>query len=424
MITSTKTPSVPPESRKRTPWTWIGVGLWVVVFVLGLQGFAERMVHGSLITDLGGWMPWGLWVAAYMWFIGLSAGAFLLSTLVYVFGMKSLERVAPLSLLVALVTLLMAMLMILFDVGHMGRIFEIWYRGNPRSMMAWMGWLYTIYFLLLVVETYFALHNALIQARSHAGLSGRVARLLTGHRSTLLSDNEQRKERRITTVLGAIGIPLAFAFHGGVGALLATVAARDVWHTGLYPILFIVGAFFSGGALFTALIAFFWPVRDKEWMLTVRTLGRILLGLLLFSALLDWADYQVPLWYGVGPEVRELSQVLTGPFWWVFWLVTVGGVYLIPAVLLIAKPKSPWAIGMAGVLSSVLFLAVRVNLVVPGLATPELPNLPSSYHDGRLLFHYVPTWAEWELVLFVVAVGVVLYWVGIKLLPVWGRDVK
>ena len=423
MVTTTPTTPAPPAVPKTVRWGPVVAGIvWIVVLAIGLQGLYDRLVFGSQLTDLGGWIPWGLWVATYMWFIGLSAGAFLLSTLVYVFGMKQLERVAPLALIVALVTLIMAMLMIWFDIGHMGRIFEIYYRGNPHSMMAWMGWLYGTYFVLLLAETYVAIRNPLIQQRSRPGVAGGVARLLTGRRATPLTEPELQRGRRITTILGAIGIPLAIAFHGGVGALLATVAARDVWHTGLYPIIFIVGAFFSGGALFMGLIAFFWPMRDEAWATTMRVLGRITLGLLLFEVLLEFADLQVPLWYGVGPEVKPLTQMLTGPFWWVFWLLEVGGVYVIPALLLIIKPRSPRTIGVAGLLSATLFLAVRINLVIPGLVTPELPNLQWSYHDGRLLYSYVPTWPEWELVLFVVAIGVALYWLGVRYLPVVRRE--
>ena len=391
--------------------------VWLVVFVIGLQGLYDRLARGSLLTDLGSYNPWGLWVASYIWFIGLSAGAFLLSTLVYVFRIRRLERVAPLALFVSLVTLFMALLMIWFDIGHMARFWEVYLRPNFHSAMAWMVWLYTAYLLLLLAETYLVLRPRLVAQVGAAGLSGSIARLVAGRRTSLI-DGERSRGQRAILILGALGIPLAIAFHGGVGALFATVDARAVWNSSLYPILFLVGALFSGGALFTGLVAFVWPSRDEDWRSIVRLLGSITLGLLLIEALLDWADLSVPLWYHIGIDVSALSYMLTGPFWWVFWIVQVGLGLAVPAGLLIWGRRSPQVVGAAGLLAAVVFIAARLDLILPGFVSPELVGLPNSYHDGRLLYHYFPTWSEWELVAFVIAVGVALFVIGIRLLPI------
>jgi molybdopterin-containing oxidoreductase family membrane subunit len=392
--------------------------VWLVVFVIGLQGAYDRLASGSQQTDLGSYNPWGLWVSSYIWFIGLSAGSFLLSTLVYVFRIRQLERVAPLALFVALVTLFMALLMIWFDIGHMDRFLEVYLRPQFNSAMAWMVWLYTAYFLLLIAETYLVLRPRLVEQRNAPGLSGWIARVLVAGRRTPLTEQERRSGQRVILILGAVGIPLAIAFHGGVGALFATVDARDVWHSALYPVLFLVGALFSGGALFTGLVAFVWPTRDAQWQSTVRLLGWITLGLLALEALLEWADLSVPLWYRIGTDVSALTYMLTGPFWWVFWIVQIGLGLVVPAVLLIWGRRSPYVVGAAGLLAGVVFLAARLNLVLPGFVTPELQGLQLSYHDGRLLYQYIPTWPEWELVAFVIAVGVAAFAIGMRLLPI------
>ncbi len=422
-------PTALPRSRPRgfggwTRWQLAALLVWLVVFVVGLQGVSDRLASGSQQTDLGSYNPWGLWVSSYIWFIGLSAGSFLLSTLVYVFRIRQLERVAPLALFVALVTLFMALLMIWFDIGHMDRFLEVYLRPQFNSAMAWMVWLYTTYFLLLIVETYLVLRPRLVAQAQAPGLSGSLARVLVAGRRTPLTDGERAGGQRAILILGAVGIPLAVAFHGGVGALFATVDARDVWHSALYPILFLVGALFSGGALFTGLVAFVWPSRDEHWRSTVRLLGWITLGLLLLEALLDWADLSVPLWYRIGTDVSALEYLLTGPFWWVFWIVQVGLGLVVPAALLVWGRRSPQVIGAAGLLAGVVFLGARLNLVLPGFVSPELQGLQLSYHDGRLLYQYVPTWPEWELVAFVIAVGVALFAIGIWLLPILsGTDI-
>ena len=52
------------------------------------------MTTGHEQADYGSYIPWGLWVAAYVYFSGLSAGAFLIFALVYAGGVEQLEPVA------------------------------------------------------------------------------------------------------------------------------------------------------------------------------------------------------------------------------------------------------------------------------------------------------------------------------------------
>jgi len=62
---------------------------WVIITALALAGLGfiiYRYVAGLQTTDMGGVVSWGLWISLYILFIGLSAGSFLLSTIIYVFN--------------------------------------------------------------------------------------------------------------------------------------------------------------------------------------------------------------------------------------------------------------------------------------------------------------------------------------------------
>ena len=58
---------------------WITLTLGIVI---GFIGVYERLTTGHLYANYGSIIPWGLWVALYIYFVGLSAGAFLISSLV------------------------------------------------------------------------------------------------------------------------------------------------------------------------------------------------------------------------------------------------------------------------------------------------------------------------------------------------------
>jgi len=387
--------------QKKYHYEWlslVGWVAWLALAVFGGWGLIDRLLYGHRLANYSSYVPWGHWVAAYIYFIGLSAGAFLLSSLVYVFGVRQLERIAKLSLFTAIVTLLMALVTIWLDLGHFERFFYVFTRPNLHSMMAWMVWLYTAYLILLVVELYYAIQK---DAVDDGALKARYEHYLTW--------------------LGGIGIPLAIAFHGGVGALFATVIARDLWHTPIYPILFLTGALLSGGALMTVLAVYFWPNRSPAWQEMVMYLGKVVLGLLLLDLLLEWAEYSIPMWYGIGAEYDKLMYVLFGPFWWNFWIIHGLLGVLAPLVLLVWYRK-PLGIALASLLITITFFAVRLNLVIPGLVFPELRGLERSYTDpippiNRLSFDYLPSFFEWQIFFGVIAMGIALFYIGYRWLP-------
>jgi len=373
---------------------WI---LWLAAAAIGVVGVVERLVFGHAFAGYTSYVPWGMWVAAYIYFIGLSAGAFLLSSMVYVFGVRQLERIAKLALFTALITLVMALLSILFDLGHMERFFFVYTRPQFHSMMAWMVWLYTAYFVLLLTELYVALRRDLMPLTSEQ-----------------IAGDQQRLR-----VLGTIGIPLAIAFHGGVGALFGTVAAREYWHTAIFPIIFLAGALVSGGALMTAVVTFFWPERDQRWRDLVSLLGKLVLGLVLFDFLLEFAEYSIPAWYQIGSEYDLISYTLFGPYWYVFWVFHLLLGVVIP-VYLLGFRKTPLAQGVGAALVAITFFAIRLNLVIPGQITPELQGLQNAYLDpigNRLAYIYLPTVLEWQVTIGVVALGVALFYLGYRFLP-------
>lgn len=392
--------------------------LWVVAFLLGSMGVYERLSTGHVFTAYGSYIPWGLWVAMYVYFIGLSAGAFLLSTLVYVFRVKRLERIGKLSLFTALVALLGALLVIWFDIGHMGRFWKVYTSFAWQSMMAWMVWLYTAYTILLVVELWFALRADLVAWSPRQGVSGALARLLTFGK-TDTSPRALAGDTGALRVLGALGVPLAVAFHGGVGALFGVVGARPYWNSPLYPIMFLVSALASGGALLTFIVAFFSPERgSKEHRELTVFLGRITLGLLALDLLMEWAEFSINLYASIPAHAEAFRLILFGPYWWVFWFVHLGLGALIPGLMLLLGGRSVGRVGTAGFLIAATFISVRLNIVLPGLAVSQLRGLEQAYVDPRLSLTYFPSAMEWLVGLFVLAFGVGVFYAGYKLLPI------
>ncbi len=236
---------------------WISIGISLVIGAISVY---NRFVHGLIITDLGSYMPWGLWISQDIYFIGLSAGAFLISALVYVFGVKTLEPIGPLSLFTALIALITSLVHVWFDLGHLERFWHFYTSPNWGSLLNYIAWAYSVYFLVLLAELFLAMKQKI------------WTRL-----SRIYPPETAAKDKRYLKIIAIMGIPLAISFHGGVGGVFGVLVARPYWHVGLYPVLFIIAALASGAASLTFIVAFFLPKREEYQNITY-FLGRLTLG--------------------------------------------------------------------------------------------------------------------------------------------------
>jgi len=398
---------------------WLKRSFWVVGIVLcivGLYGWYHRVTDGLTDVEFGSVVTWGLWVAVYIYFIGLSAGSFLVSALVYVFNVKRFESIGRLALFSAIVTLLMALLVTWVDIGHMERFWHVFAYPNFRSPMAWMLFLYTAYFLLIVVEMWLLLRRDMVVGAREPTWRGRMYRVLKlgAHDD---SDDSVTRDRKIVRVLATIGVPVAIFFHGGVGALFGVVAARPGWNSGLFPILFLVSALASGGALLTLVVAVFqhgWHRHND----TVVALGRLVLGLLVVDLIFQASEMLIGSYSGVPGDVNVVDLIVKGPYWWVFWGWQIGLGTLIPIAILSARSRfDPRWVSIAGLLIAVGFIGVRLNIVIPAMATEEINGITAAISSSRLTTAYFPSGFEWLLAGGVFGVGLLLFGLGEKLMP-------
>ena len=169
-----------------------------------------------------------------------------------------------------------------------------------------------------------------------------------------------------------------------------------------------------------AVVAAFWPQRGDERRQLVRLLSRITLGVILVDLLMEWSEISVPLWGNVAPHVEGLRIMLFGPFWWVFWIGHLLLGSLVPIYLLVRHPDSPKWAGLAGALAAIFFMAVRLNIVIPGQVASILPGLEGAVRHPRLMTFYVPSLHEWLVLAFVIALGILMFAVAKRRLALLG----
>ncbi len=393
--------TVPSQETRRQPFVWRATDLfWVAGIVLmlaGAWGLWQRLADGLGPTALSSYVPWGLWVGFYDFLVWLEVGSLLVfTTLLYLGRVKALAPMKPVVLFTGFVVLVMALLVVFLDLGQAFRFWHVLIFPVFTSMITLMVWLHLLYLLVLLAE--------LVLSLGVGSLS------------------ETSRERWLK-ILAVLSLPMGLALILVSGSVFGVVAARPLWSTSALPVMFLVSAIAAGSALLLLLTVLFWPNKDEPaYKANVARLARLTGWLLLAGIFAAGIIGLTSLYQGGNPMRTEaIMLILTGPFWWSFWLVHVLLGVFVPVLLLFQRGEQPKWAGIAALLSVVTFVAVTLNVVIPTLATPELEGLASAFVHGKLSFNYVPNLVEWLVILFVVGLGGALYGLGLRLLPVLGR---
>lgn len=396
----------------------LGYLILAALAMAGAVAIVVRFREGMIVTNLTQHVPWGLWIALYIYFIGLSAGAFLLSTLIYVFGMRQLEAAGPTALLQAFGCMLVALFLIFVDLGHPWRFLNVFLYWNPSSVLAWECLFYTAYIVVILTELFLVLRPRLAELAAQPTSWAPFYRLLAlGH--TVPHAAWRAKAARLLKVFGLIGIPVAIGVHGGTGAIFAVAKARPNWFSGLFPIIFLVSALASGGGLLTFLMAAFSRLPHHRKYPLVRQLALLTVGFVVFDGLLLASEVLVTEYGEIVHEEVGWQLVLYGPYWWVFWFIQLGCGLVVP-VILVALPvtrRSVTWLGVAGASVTLGILGTRLNIVIPALIQPALEGMTTAYFHPRFQWGYFPSLNEWLVGIGAIAMGFLAFLAARAVLP-------
>jgi Ni/Fe-hydrogenase subunit HybB-like protein len=365
---------------------------WLLIIgasLLGWWGLAVRFQLGEEVTHTTNIVPWGLWVASYIYFIALSAGAFMFSTLPNVFGIKKFEGIQMIALIQAIICLFIGLALVFIDLGHPERFFSIIFHFNPSSVMSWMSIFYPVYIGILFASLFFM----------------------------------QKNNRKMVKTLGILGIPTVIVVEGGVGSIFATIKAQPIWHSGLMPFVFVISAFMSGGALLAFLLYCFYGLEKERKKWIIKQIATLVAIILVIDTFTHFVDIFVVLYGGIPAHVAGYRLMLFSSYWPVFWILHVGLGTVLPLIL-IFHPKTNNSLRLLSFAS--LFIAIgnmglRLNIVIPPLIYPAFESLPEVVHHPRFQASYFPSGIEWLCLLGIIMAGV---WAFILAKKVFTLDEK
>jgi len=369
-----------------SPWTKIIWVLWIVLLAGGLFGVAQRLTHGHLPTGYGSYVPWGLWIGLYFLGVGISGGAFIIGAIGYMLGVPGFSSPGELrmAIVLSLSAILPAFLGVALDLGNTERLLYVLIYSKFTSMMAFNAWMYNIFIVTAVL-------------------------------AWLLSFRVRSVWLKPLLVFGAF---LSILFPSQSGVFFEAVRTNQFWHSPILSVLFLASAIALGSAALILVRGVLLPeaTADKarseddqsafHWLRVLAIAGIVVyLGF-------EFAEFSIVFW-NPGAHSPNVVFLLAGDYWSVFWILHILLGSLIPLVLLSAAWRTGWSLSALLVLLG--FAAARMSILVPGQVAGQIPGLAEAFQDVRLTYSYHPSSTEYLIGCFMVAVGMAILYVGMRL---------
>ena len=385
---------------------WLGfLGLCLLI---GLVAAVQVFWKGLIVTNMTDTTPWGLWITIDLSAIALGAGAFTLSAVVYLFGLKRFQSIVRLAVFVGFIGYTSALLTLVMDIGRPDRFWHPWVYWNVHSVLWEITWCITIYLTIMLVE--FAPVIAELKIFDPWPWLRKIAHFI----------------HKATPVLALLGLGISLLHQSSLGATYGIVKSRPIWFKPSMPIMFILSAVASGPALSMAVaIVVEWITGKKTVPADVlRAIARFSgFGMLIYGYIKFW-DLAAITYYGRTPRIDEAMNMLSQqtPYNFAFWIGEIALGIIIPAILFLTPRynRNPPNLVLGAGLITLGIITNRWNVTVTGLF------VPLAYSPGTLYqldpVRYFPSLAEWGIGIGILGYMLTMLTLGIRFLPLFDHQ--
>ena len=393
-----------PEAAGAKAAAWGGKGLNAgiavagVLTVAGLALWAMQLTGGMAQTAMRNLDSWGLYITMFMFFVGLSAGGLIISSVPKAFGIRGFGGISKVAVMSSIAATVAAIGFVVVDLGQPLRVWELFAYSNLGSPLMWD---------ILVLGAYLVLSCAYLWAQVRA--------------------EEGRLSPAALRVISVVALVCAVLVHSVTAWIFGLQQAHGMWHTALLAPWFVSSALVCG----TALVMVVCMALSKAGYLEFsrENLVRLakLLGAFLVVDLYFFGCDLLTEGFPGGEGLAVVDMLVSGPLAPFFW----GEVVLCVAAAVICfvpSLRTAPLLAAAGVAAILAILCKRVQLLVGGFQVPNLdyaaamtPMTATSWESGMAGAYqgmvYWPAPIEWGVCAGVVALAVLIFLLGLKFLP-------
>ena len=392
------TDSTRTSARKGGKGLTVGIGVGAVLTVAGIALWAVQLSGGMVQTGMRNMDSWGLYITMFMFFVGLSAGGLIISSIPRAFGMQGFGGISKVAVWTSICCTVLAIGFVVVDLGQPLRVWELFAYSNLGSPLMWDIVVLFVYLILSAVYLWATL-------RAEAG----------------------KVSQRALRAVSVVALVCAVLVHSVTAWIFGLQQAHEFWHTAILAPWFVSSALVCGTALVLvvaiALRRAGYLSLDQSYVVKlVKMLGAfVVVDLYFFGCDLLTSGFPE----AEGAEI--VAMLVSGPLAPFFW-VEVVGCALAAVMAFVPKLRTNPLVVVASLLAIVGIFCKRVQLLVGGF---QIPNLDlSTVMTSSTVTHweagmagayqgmvYWPAPIEWGVTLGVVGLGVLLLCAGLKYLP-------
>ncbi|MFC4437554.1 MULTISPECIES: NrfD/PsrC family molybdoenzyme membrane anchor subunit [Natrialbaceae] len=394
----------------------LALGAFLVAWMYQLQ-------QGMVVTGLSDWgsgggVTWGLYIGAFIWWVGIAHGGIILSAAVRLLGMDRYMPVARLAEMLTLAGLSAAGFYILVHMGRPDRMvtsvlghYHITVNNSP---LVWDVTVITAYFVL--TATYLALTLRYDITRLRDQLPDHFNPIYNVMTLGYTEQEDEIVERMVWWLALAIIIMAPLLLHGGVIPwLFAVLPGMPAWFSAVQGPQFLTIALTSAISGVILVAAAFRRAYDWEHIMTDDVFRGLLLWLGFFCLLFLWLQLQqnvvglfkAPIDVGVAQEATFHHPVYLLSMSMVFGtLVFIFAQTIRPALFTRVRAM------VAGVAVLLATLMEKILFVVEGFMHPTFEIYAATPGE------YFPSAIEWLSLVGTVGMVTLFFLVLAKIVPV------
>lgn len=378
--------------------TWMWTFFFLAWILLGGYALYLQISKGHGVTGMRDNVVWGLYIANFIFFIGISYAGAVISGILHILKVEWRKPIIRIAEMITVIATLIGPVFILLCVGRFDRLHHLILYPRLQSPITWDVLAISTYFAGSVIFLYLALIKDFAIYRD-ARLKVPKWRqkiykaMAIGYRGT----PSQKKHISISmNLMAIIIIPLAIIVHSVLSWIFG-MTLRPGWHSTIFGPYFVLAAIYSGtGVLIMAMYVYrkmyklYDYITDKHFIY----LGYIMLVLGAAYGYFTFSEYLTG-WFGSEKWENEVLSKLFNPaeYGWWFLFANLCGILLPIFIVAFPKTRKPGWISIAALFMVLAMWVKRYLIIVPTLESPLLPM-----QDTRMDFvKYSPTWVEWAL---------------------------